>query len=94
MDIDEIKEVVPSRKDDPVQMTREKILHENINRAMALLPEDYRVILVLRVEEDMAYDEISRFLKIPRGTVMSRLARARQKLKEIFKELKVRNYAV
>ncbi len=94
MNIEDIKEVVPSHKDDPVQMTREKILHENINRAMALLPEEYRVIMVLRVEEDMAYDEISRFLKIPRGTVMSRLARARQKLKEIFKELKVRDYAM
>lgn len=94
MDIDEIKEIVPSHKDDPVQMTREKILHEKINQAMALLPEEYRVVMVLRVEEDMPYDEISRVLKIPRGTVMSRLARARQKLKEIFKELKVKDYAV
>jgi RNA polymerase sigma-70 factor (ECF subfamily) len=62
--------------------------------AMAKLPHDYRVILVLRVEEDLPYDEISRILKIPRGTVMSRLARARQKLKEIFKEIKVNGYAL
>jgi RNA polymerase sigma-70 factor (ECF subfamily) len=56
---------------------------------MQKLPGDYRTILVLRVEEELSYDEISRALRIPRGTVMSRLARARQRPKEIFKELAV-----
>jgi len=94
MPIDDLKEILPSHKDDPVKMTREKMLKEKIAMAMARLPNDYRVILVLRVEEDMPYDEISRTLKIPRGTVMSRLARARQKMKEIFKEIKVNGYAL
>jgi RNA polymerase sigma factor (sigma-70 family) len=78
-----------AKKGNPVQMTREKILKEKINIAIAQLPEDYRVILVLRVDEEYSYEEISKFLKIPRGTVMSRLARARQKLKQIFEELEV-----
>jgi len=94
MPIDDLKEVLPSHKDDPVKMTREKMLKEKIAMAMAKLPHDYRVIMVLRVEEDLPYDEISRILKIPRGTVMSRLARARQKLKEIFREIKVNDYAL
>lgn len=94
MPIEDLKEILPSHKDDPVQMTRDKMLKEKIAQAMAKLPKDYRVILVLRVEEDLPYDEISRILKIPRGTVMSRLARARQKLKEIFKEIKVNGYAL
>jgi len=37
--------------------------------------------VVLRDYLDLAYDEISTTLKIPRGTVMSRLHRARQKLR-------------
>lgn len=94
MPIDDLQEVLPSHKDDPVKMTREKMLKEKIAMAMAKLPNDYRIILVLRVEEDLPYEEISRILKIPRGTVMSRLARARQKLKEIFKDIKVNDYAL
>jgi len=78
-----------AKKGNPVEMTRQKLLQERIASAMAKLPEDYRTILVLRVEEEFSYDEISKILKIPKGTVMSRLARARQKLKELFKEMGV-----
>ena len=47
------------------------------------------MILILRVDEEYSYEEISDMLKIPKGTVMSRLARARQKLKKLFSELEV-----
>jgi RNA polymerase sigma factor (sigma-70 family) len=73
----------------PVKKTREKMLRERIDAAMARLPEEYRMILGLRVDEECSYEEISKILKIPKGTVMSRLARARQKLKLIFNELEV-----
>jgi len=76
-------------RQDPVAMTEQKMLRERINRAMALLPEEFRTIISLKVEEDLSYDEISRALKIPKGTVMSRLARARQKLRQILKEMEV-----
>ncbi|MBA7538021.1 ECF RNA polymerase sigma factor SigW [subsurface metagenome] len=72
-------------------MTKQKVLQERITAAMAKLPDDYRTIIVLKVEEDFSYDEISKVLKIPKGTVMSRLARARQKLRGIFKEMGVQN---
>jgi RNA polymerase sigma-70 factor (ECF subfamily) len=78
-----------AEKGNPVKMTREKILKERINAAIAKLPEEYRMILVLRVDDEYSYDEISNMLKIPKGTVMSRLARARQKLKKLFNELEV-----
>lgn len=77
-------------KNDPVELTEEKLLKEKINLAMAKLPVEYRTILILRVEENLSYVEISSVLKIPKGTVMSRLARARQKLKEIFEEMGVK----
>lgn len=75
-------------KNDPVKMVERKMLREKILKAMEQLTEDYRVVLILRVEEGLSYEEISQTLNIPRGTVMSRLARARQRLKEILKELK------
>jgi RNA polymerase sigma-70 factor (ECF subfamily) len=78
-----------AEKQNPVTMTREKMLQEKINVAMSRLPEDYRVILTLRVNDELTYDEISRVLNIAKGTVMSRLSRARQRLKELLTEVEV-----
>src|SRR5262249_31665853 len=55
---------------------------ELIRDAMDSLPAEFREILSLRHQEDVCYKEIGHILKIPTGTVMSRLARARGKLKE------------
>jgi RNA polymerase sigma-70 factor (ECF subfamily) len=52
-----------------------------VHRALALLTEDHRSILVLREMEDMAYEEIAEVLSISIGTVRSRLNRARLALK-------------
>ena len=55
---------------------------ELIKNAMNELPAEFREILTLRHQEELSYQEIGDILKIPTGTVMSRLARARGKLKE------------
>jgi RNA polymerase sigma-70 factor, ECF subfamily len=55
---------------------------ELIKNAIDQLPAEFREILILRHQEDLSYKEIGEILKIPTGTVMSRLARARTKLKE------------
>jgi RNA polymerase sigma-70 factor (ECF subfamily) len=55
--------------------------------ALAELPEKYRDVFVLRHFEDMSYDDIAAKLKIPSGTVDSRLYRARTKLMEKLKDL-------
>jgi len=88
--IDMVEYKLVAGKGNPVAMTREKMLKERIGVALAGLPEEFRMILVLRVDEEYSYEEISNILKIPKGTVMSRLARARQKLKKLFEELEVR----
>jgi len=85
--LDWVKHRLADKKNDPVVMTKRKILKERINAAMAKLPETDRIILALRVTEELSYAEISKILKIPEGTVMSRLARARQRLKEIFQQM-------
>src|SRR5438132_5982235 len=53
-----------------------------VREAMDKLPVDFREILVLRHLEGLSYNEIADIAQIPPGTVMSRLARARGKLKE------------
>jgi RNA polymerase sigma factor (sigma-70 family) len=53
-----------------------------IKGAMDELPAEFREILILRHQEGLSYKEIAEIAQIPPGTVMSRLARARAKLKE------------
>jgi len=53
-----------------------------ITEAMDALPAEFREIVVLRHQEGLSYKEIADIAQIPPGTVMSRLARARAKLKE------------
>ncbi len=82
-----VKTRIKDDRHNPVTMTKQKMLRERIRMAMTRLPKDARIIVSLKVEQDLSYDEIGKLLKIPRGTVMSRLARARQRLKRILKEM-------
>lgn len=52
----------------------------DIQRALAQVPEEFRVALVLRHIADMEYDDIAIVLDIPIGTVRSRLSRGREQL--------------
>jgi len=53
----------------------------DLERALAALPVPQRQVLLLVALEDLSYEEAARVLEIPIGTVMSRLARAREKLR-------------
>ena len=55
---------------------------ELITKAVDELPAEFREILILRHQEGLSYKKIGEIVKIPPGTIMSRLARARAKLKE------------
>ncbi len=52
-------------------------------RAVDTLPEEQRSVLLLVAVEDLSYAEVASVLSIPLGTVMSRLARARDRLARI-----------
>jgi RNA polymerase sigma-70 factor (ECF subfamily) len=60
----------------------DKLLREDLERALAALPEHHRVIVVLSDLEECSYAEIAEALCIPIGTVRSRLARARGALQK------------
>lgn len=53
---------------------------DEIERALAALPEDLRAVLIAREVEQLDYDEIAAHLELPIGTVRSRLHRARSVL--------------
>jgi RNA polymerase sigma-70 factor (ECF subfamily) len=66
----------------PEQAFVDKLLREDLERALAALPEHHRVIVVLSDLEECSYAEIAQTLDIPIGTVRSRLARARGALQK------------
>jgi RNA polymerase sigma-70 factor (ECF subfamily) len=57
------------------------LIVRDLDRAIALLPAEQRAVLLLVTLEDMSYEDVARTLGIPMGTVMSRLSRAREKLR-------------
>jgi RNA polymerase sigma-70 factor (ECF subfamily) len=84
------KEVLPTPDDDldrkadacpdPEQMSLLTSRKELFHKALEELPWHYREILILREMEDLPYKAIAQIAHIPLGTVMSRLARAREQL--------------
>lgn len=71
---------------DPNPSSADSGLRRDLDAGLVHLPPDQRAVFVLRVDEEMSYDEISKALHIPVGTVMSRLNRAREKLRELLQE--------
>ncbi len=58
-------------------------LAQKIDEALEQIPEKHREILLLRELEGMSYEDMARVLKVPKGTVMSRLFHARAKMQEL-----------
>ena len=53
----------------------------DLDRAITRLPDEQRAVLLLVTLEELSYEEVARTLAIPIGTVMSRLSRAREKMR-------------
>ena len=65
----------------PTQMERIDLL--DIERALARLPVEQREVILLVGIEQMGYGEVAKALDVPIGTVMSRLSRARERLRAL-----------
>ena len=76
LDLDEVQDRLPgtpSRSDDAL----------DLERCLQRLPAEQRAVLLLVAMEDMGYEDTARILGIPVGTVMSRLSRARTRLRAL-----------
>ena len=57
----------------------------SIDQALASLPTEFREVIVLREIQGMSYKEIAVVSEVPVGTVMSRLARARKRMRDLLR---------
>ena len=75
-------EIHPERRD--IDNPETRLLRETdkqvVRSALLRLPAEFREVIILREFEELSYTEIADVVQIPRGTVMSRLARARRRL--------------
>jgi RNA polymerase sigma-70 factor (ECF subfamily) len=68
---------------DPHATYVSNIEQQQVRAAIQQLPVEFREIIILREYEELSYQEIAAVLECPQGTVMSRLARARSKLRDL-----------
>ncbi len=80
-------ERLPSTTGDSFQERARGELHERLRAALKELTPEHRAVILLREVEGLSYDEISDVLQCPRGTVMSRLHYARNRLRGILKDV-------
>ena len=59
-----------------------------IQKAIQSLPLHFRTVVILRDIQELSYEEISKIVEVPLGTVKSRINRARLQLQEMLKELR------
>lgn len=76
------QDIAAPSADEPPAVAIGNADRRQINQAIAALPFVYREVLVLRELNDLSYKDIARIVDIPIGTVMSRLARARNLLRQ------------
>jgi RNA polymerase sigma-70 factor, ECF subfamily len=87
LDADENRTYEPADAvQDPHKDFVNKVEREQVRAAIEQLPVEFREIIILREYEELSYQEIARLLGSPIGTVMSRLARARARLRELLSD--------
>jgi RNA polymerase sigma-70 factor (ECF subfamily) len=82
-----LRDAFPADGASPGEAAMERERAGLVTRAIGELDEEFRVVVVLKDIESLSYDEIAEVLSCPRGTVKSRLHRARLVLKEKVKDI-------
>ena len=77
----------PAHEPSMVEHLERREVQERIQECMNALDHEYREVLVLRDVQGFSYEEIRAILKIPDGTIKSRLFRARDAVKECLKKV-------
>ena len=77
---DDERHSVASEVANPETLLLQRVQAQELRHALEALPMEFREVIILRELEDCSYKEIAAIIDVPLGTVMSRLARARQRL--------------
>ncbi len=78
--------IIKDESKTPSEVFLNKGLGTSLNQCLALLPLNFKTIIILRDIQELSYDEISTIVELPLGTVKSRINRARLKLYECLKD--------
>lgn len=79
-------DAMPLPGTDGRQVTETRLHLADVRRAMARLPQDQRIVLMLVCVEGLSYRDAAAALDLPQGTVMSRLSRARLALAQMLRD--------
>jgi RNA polymerase sigma-70 factor (ECF subfamily) len=80
---DEEIHTIENEASNPAKLVLKSDDREMLKEALEELPVEFREVVVLRDLEELSYKQVAEVANIPLGTVMSRLARARERLKRI-----------
>lgn len=85
---EEVKQQIKDESPGPEKILEKKEINGLIRECIESLPPDYKTVIILRDIEGFSYEEISKIVNCPEGTVKSRINRARKTLRDIFKNKK------
>ncbi|HPF35944.1 sigma-70 family RNA polymerase sigma factor [bacterium] len=88
---DEIEMQIPHQGPQPDRVLMNREAMERLEEVVDDLPPHYRAIILLRHDQELAYEEIAQIMDLPLGTVKARIHRARNL---VMKMLKERSYDV
>tara|TARA_B110000467_G_C18279929_1_gene457903 strand:- start:19 stop:606 length:588 start_codon:yes stop_codon:yes gene_type:complete len=79
---------IKDKEPDLINKLQNEYIGNRIHRAIQLLPEHFKDVIVLRDLQQLSYDQISEIVSVPLGTVKSRINRARLQLQVELQDLK------
>lgn len=79
---------LPAVQPDSGELVQSEFAEEKIQAAIDALPMHFKTVIILRDIQELSYEEISKIVDVPLGTVKSRINRARLQLQDALKELR------
>ena len=79
---------IPAIQDNTDQSLQNEFINDRIQSSINNLPEHFKVVIILRDIQELSYEEISKIVEVPLGTIKSRINRARIQLQAELSDLK------